>query len=158
MKIRLRLLFFILACVVILVLSIVIPLVQRVSQYKLEREDYTRYTTPLASDTVVDLCNKLDLSENDRRCNSGAVVYAPDFFDDIKEHFRNLPKEKATQEEVDETLGDYKMRCSHPTKLSTGKVYYRCLYDLRGDEVSIISIYFHGDGTIDYIMASTGGS
>lgn len=147
-----------LVSIVILVIFVVIPLVQQVRQYKTEREDYTRYSTPLSSDTVKDICSKLGLSEQDPRCNAESVVYAPEFFDDIKEYFKNMPEEKATQAEVDKTLGLYKMRCSQPTKLSNGKIYYRCLYDLRGDEVSIISVYFHSNGTIDYIMANTGGS
>jgi len=152
------LLAFILGGLLILVLFVMVSLVWKVRQYKAEKADYTRYTSPLSSDTVKDICLKLALSDQDDRCRAGAVVYAPEFFDDVKEHFRSMPKEIATQEEVDKILGEYKMRCSQPTKLSTGKIYYRCLYDLHGDEVSIISVYFHGDGTIDYIMASTGGS
>jgi len=148
----------VLGCIVILLTLVVIPLVQQVRRYKAEREDYTRYTTPLTLDTVKDICSKLGLPGQDALCNGETPVYAPDFFDDIKEYFRNLPKEKAMQEEVDRILGPYKIRCSQPTTLSSGEIYYRCMYDLRGDGVSIISVYFHNDGTIDYIMASTGGS
>lgn len=149
---------FILGCVVLLVLLVGLPLTQQLRQYKSEKEDYTRYTTPLTVETVKDICFQLGLTEQDNRCKSEAIVYAPEFFTDIKEYLRNLPKEKATQEETDKILGPYLLRCSQPSKLSNGKIYYRCLYDLRGDEVSIISIYFLQDGTIDYIMTTTGSS
>jgi hypothetical protein len=147
-----------LGCIVIFLTLEVIPLVQQVRRYKAEKADYTRHTTPLTMDTVKDICSKLGLPGQDARCNGETAVYAPEFFDDIKEYVRNLPKEKATQEEVDRILGPYKIRCSQPATLSSGKIYYSCLYDMRGDGVSIISVYFHGDGTIDYIMASAGSS
>lgn len=121
-------------------------------------DDYKSKTTPLSAEVVQDLCNKLDLPAQDWRCQPEAIVYAPEFFEDIKGYLRNLPRTSSNQAEVDELLGDYKIKCSTPQKYRYTSVAYDCLYDLHGDRVSIIVIYFTDNGTIDHYHASTGSS
>ena len=139
-------------------LFIIIRLYLPLVQYEKEKADYTKHTTPLSSNVVTDICLKLSLSNQDKRCQPGMIVYAPEFFDDIKGYFRNLPKEKATKEEVDRILGPYLLDCEPLTRLGNGKQYFRCLYDLRGDQATKILVYFNADNSIDYLMTSSGGS
>jgi len=134
--------------------SIVIAFLWHMHRLGVEKSDYTKRTTPLAETVVADLCEKLTLPEDDPRCQPGATVYAPEFFDSIKRYFKKLPAEKANQEEVDRVLGDYLDSCY--TWQETKK--YSCAYDLRGDHVSIIGAFFEADGSIYRIIASVGGS
>lgn len=137
---------------------IVIPFLKQVNERDRQAADYTSKTSPLTVEVVQDLCTKLALPANDKRCQPGTTVYAPEFFLDIKSYVRGLPKEKSNQEEIEKLLGSYKRECSLPTEARNSEVSYRCIYDLRGDEVSIISVSYRKDGSCDHIRASTGGS
>jgi len=44
------------------------------------------------------------------------------------------------------------------THVSDGPDYYRVWYDLRGDHVYTLVIFYREDGSIDEIMSSGGGS
>jgi hypothetical protein len=115
---------------------------------------YTEITTPLPRETVVDICSNFKLSANDPRCLPDSVVYGPDFFDDIKIFFRKLPKQEATLQTATEKLGKYLIVCEDPDNEGD----FRCQYDLRGDGIYAIGIYFTKDGYIYQIQASTEGS
>jgi len=121
-------------------------------------DDYKSKTSPLAEDVVQDLCNKLDLPAQDWRCQPETIVYAPEFFDDIKSYLRNLPPALSNREEVDKLLGPYLLSCDPPQVINNFGKPYRCLYDIHGDDVSIIGVYFAEDGSINRVHASTGGS
>ena len=55
------------------------------SQIRNERAvNYRSYTTPLSKEVVEDLCSKLEIQETSEHCVSDAVVYGPDFFDEIE--------------------------------------------------------------------------
>ncbi|MBN1370926.1 MAG: hypothetical protein JW987_03120 [Anaerolineaceae bacterium] len=134
------------------------PLVEYDKEWNRRAADYKSKTSPLSAEVVQDLCNKLDLPAQDWRCQPQAIVYAPEFFDDIKSYLRNLPRTSSNQAEVDALLGDYKIQCSTPQQYRYTSVAYDCLYDIHGDSVSIIAVDFTKDGTIEHVSASTGGS
>jgi hypothetical protein len=141
-----------------LFLFIVLPLYLKALQYKQEKADYTKHSTPLEAEVVSDICTKLAISSQDKRCQQGAVVYAHEFFEDIKQYFRDLPDERSTKEEVDLVIGSYQLECEPLIRESSGKEYFSCIYDLRGDWYARISIFYTKEGEIDYIMTSLGGS
>lgn len=118
------------------------------------RDDYTLHTTPLTKDVVEDICVKLEIKATSENCRPDAVVYAPDFFDEIKIYFRSLPDEEKTYSAVQDKLGDYLVFCgeSHPSG------HYRCRYDLRGDKRYPVFFWFDKDNFYYEIIATIGGS
>jgi hypothetical protein len=118
------------------------------------RDDYKLHTTPLPATTIADLCAKLGINASNEHCESKAVVYAPDLFDEIQTYFRNLPQENRTYALVEDRLGAYLDGCEKPNLDG----HYRCIYDLRGDEAYPIFFYFDRDGYYYRIIANTGGS
>ena len=118
-----------------------------------ERDNYKLHTTPLPKSVVADICLKLELEKTSAHCRSD-VVYAPDFFDEIKVYFGNLADQDKTQDLVQDKLGSYLDYCETPD--SDG--HYRCRYDLRGDDVYPVLFYFTKDNFYYRIIANTGGS
>lgn len=118
------------------------------------RDDYTNFTTPLSKDVIDDVCTKLNIQRGSKNCLPGAVVYGPDFFDEIKAYFNNLPEDKKTYEHVEQILGKYQIVC---IKVNS-KGEYSCDYDLRGDKRYRIAFFFYENGFYYRIMANKGGS
>ncbi len=139
-------------------LLVVQPLVEYDKEWNRRAADYKSKTSPLTSEVVQDMCSKLDLPAQDWRCQPEAIVYAPEFFEDIKNYLRNLPPSSSNQEEVDRLLGNYKIMCTAPQQYRYTSVAYDCIYDIHGDNVSIIGVDFTKDGVIEHVSASTGGS
>jgi hypothetical protein len=117
------------------------------------RDNYKLHTTPLPTPIVEDLCRKLNLNDTSKYCVQGALVYAPDFFEEIKTYFKNLPKQDKTYETVQAKLGSYLVLCEAPDF----EGYYRCSYDFRGDAVYPIFFYFDKDGFYQEVIANSGG-
>lgn len=128
--------------------------VQQINARAIEQSDYTKITTPLSADVAHDLCVEFEISPTDRRCESGAVVYGPDFFSDIKTYFFALPKQDATYQTVEDKLGAYRVSCEHPDN----EGHYSCRYDIRGDGIYPIGIFFTKDGFYYRIIANTSSS
>ena len=146
---------------VLLLFVYVLPIVTRVNAdlkaYETRvayRDDYKLHTTPLATSTVEDVCLRFGIKESSEHCQSNAVVYAPDFFDEIKDYFRNLPDHDKTYDVVQDKLGAYLDYCEKPNPDG----HYRCRYDLRGDDVYPVFFYFDKNGTYYRIIANIGGS
>jgi hypothetical protein len=118
------------------------------------RDNYKLHTTPLSSDVVDDICSKLGIKVSSENCGPNAEVYAPDFFDEIKAHFRNVSAEDKTYANVQDILGAYLAYCEEPHPSGD----YRCRYDLRGDQRYFVFIWFDKDNFYYHIMANTGGS
>lgn len=118
------------------------------------RDDFRMHTTPLAKSVVEDICSQLGIRESSDHCQSGNMVYAPDFFGEVKAYFRNLPDRDKTRDIVQDKLGAYLEYCEEPA--TDG--HYRCSYDLRGDKKYPIFFYFNNDGFYYRIIANTGGS
>ena len=116
--------------------------------------DYTKITTPLSSETLADICKKFELDKGDKRCQVNAVVYGPDFFDDITTYFRKVSKKDATFELVQSKLGSYFEDCDNPDN----EGFYRCYYDLRGDGIYSIVVFFNKDNVYYRIIANVSGS
>ncbi len=116
--------------------------------------DYTKITTPLPRNIVDDLCSKFDLSPNDKRCLPSSVSYGPDFFEDIKIYFEVLPRQDKTFVTVQNKLGSYLISCEKPDNEGD----YSCTYDLHGDGIYRIGIFFTKDNFYYQIIANTGGS
>jgi hypothetical protein len=118
------------------------------------RNNYKLHTTPLSDNVVEDICSKLDIKETSENCQPGAVVYAPELFDEIKTDFRNLSKQDKTYEFVQDKLGAYLDYCEKPHPNG----HYRCNYDLRGDYVYPVWFLFDRDNRYYEIIAHIGGS
>ncbi len=137
---------------------IVWKLVQLVNIYNQVKSDYTRNTTPLTAEVVNDICEKFDLSTADERCQPSAVVYAPEFFSDIEAYFTALPSDLANYETVQSKLGIYLEYQTPVVHVANGVSYFECSYDLRGDRVTYIVIWFTPEGEIIKINKVYGGS
>jgi hypothetical protein len=127
---------------------------QRYTERVARQSDYTKITTPLPKNVVDDICSKFEIDRNDVRCLPDAIVYAPDFFGDIKTYLQRLPDQDATFEIVNEILGIYLVRCGSPDD----EGYYSCRYDIRGDGIYPIFVHFTKEGQIYRVIANTGGS
>jgi len=118
------------------------------------RDNFRLHTTLLPEDVVNDICSKLEIKTSSENCKSGALVYAPELFDEIKLYFKNLPSQDKTYDIVQDKLGTYLVYCENPDPDGD----YRCHYDIRGDEVYPIAFYFDKDGFYYRIIANIGGS
>lgn len=119
-----------------------------------DQADYTKITTPLPRDVVDDICSKFEIDQGDGRCLQDSVVYGPDFFPDILAYFKRLPRHEAQLETVHDKLGPYLESCDTPDN----EGYYRCWYDLRGDGIYSVVIFFTKEGNIYRVIANSSGS
>ena len=110
-------------------------------------------TTPLEEETVQDLCDQLNMTGYEHLCQSGSVVYAPDFSPVVKQSFTPGVD---TYDDVHEKLGRYLYECRDPVTSQDGRTTYRCLYDFRGDERYMAKLQFTSDGVLDAIYGSGG--
>jgi hypothetical protein len=113
-------------------------------------------TKPLDSAVVKDLCSVFSLPASDPKCKSGSVVYAPDFFGVIRDAFQPDNGNWATYDEVQEKLGKYQYRYEPPVTESTGLTYFVSGYDLQGDRVYPIGMFFYSDGRLWRLVADVG--
>ena len=114
------------------------------------RYDNELYTTPLPLSVVEDICLNLGIKESSENCQPNNVVYAPDLFDEIETHFKNLPDREKTYDVVQAKLGAYLDYCEKPDPDGD----YRCRYDLRGDDVYPVFFYFDKNGMYYRIIAN----
>lgn len=117
------------------------------------REDYTLHTTPLRESVINDICLNLNIQASSENCQTNAIVYAPDFFDEIKAYFRDLPNQEKTYATVQEKLGDYLVFCGKPDPDGS----YRCKYDLRGDNRYLIFFSYDENNFYYEVTAPVGG-
>ena len=104
-------------------------------------------TISLSQEVVNDLCNKFELEPEDERCDhSGDDVYGPDFYDLLYQTFTPKDSPWATQEEIDQIIGDYKYECRSPSLSADGREYISCHYDFAGDKVYRFAIWYYSDG------------
>ena len=118
------------------------------------RDNFRLHTTPLPEDVVDDICSKLEIKTSSENCKSGALVYAPELFDEVKLYFKNLPNQDKTYDTVQDKLGTYLVYCENPDPDGN----YVCDYDLRGDDRYPIAFFFNKDGFYYQIIANIGGS
>ena len=136
---------FVLICALPITMA-VIPVVVEWAQ----KSDLSRYTTPLKEEVVEDICEKF-LSNDDPRCEPNRIIYAPDFFPEIRKYLQD-GKGKMTREDVQEKLGEYEYNCEEPIYYpSLHKAYYWCSYDLSGDRVFPIDIEYEVNDGRDVI-------
>jgi len=111
-------------------------------------DDWKERTTPLSRETIETLCNNFTLRDNDYLCSQTRDIYAPDFYQVIRDKFRPYEaydidvSESATFEEVEEKIGVFRIECDEVIQTSDGFAFYRCQYDLHGDQEFIIGILF----------------
>lgn len=113
-------------------------------------------TSPLDQAVINDLCSKFALPPNDARCRPGAVVYAPDFFGTIRDAFEPKNSPWAKYDDVQEMLGQYQFRYERPVTTGQGLTYFVAHYDLRGDRVFPITMFFYADGRLWRLIADVG--
>lgn len=118
------------------------------------RNDYTLHTTPLSEEVVKDICTKLEIKDTSEHCQLGTLVYAPDFFDEIKAYFEGVPDQEKTFITVQSKLDRYLVRCRVPDI----EGYYSCKYDIRGDNKYPLFFRFNNFDFYYEILIPTGGS
>ena len=95
------------------------------------------YTTPLNYETVMDLCNILQLQKFDKRC-SGEDVYSFDFYPDfIRRYDRWTPREQ-----VDNDISKYLINCSDWVVTFADGAFQDCKYDFKGDGAFTLEIEY----------------
>jgi len=118
------------------------------------RDNYTLHTTPLSKNVVKDICHKLGIIGSNEKCGPGAVVYAPDFFSEVKTYFNSLSDQDKIYNAVQDKLDNYLISCEMPDRDGN----YVCVYDLRGDGVYPITFFFNKDNSYYRIITTIGGS
>ena len=109
------------------------------------RKDINALTTPLEPIVVQDLCSKLDLPDDDTRCQPGVSTYATDFFRDIDRPFEYGI---TTYDDVHALFGEYEFRCEPRVTQADGYSYFRCSYDFNGDRMYWVTFRFSGDEAV----------
>jgi hypothetical protein len=118
------------------------------------RLSWRERTSPLSEEVLLELCQQFNLDDKDSRCKPGAKVYAPDFFKTIRNDFMHYHGEVVNYDYVQEKIGKYQYRCE-PVQKDSSAEYFICDYDLQGDRVYPIVIFFYSQGKIWRISAST---
>lgn len=118
------------------------------------RPHYSEIASPLTREVIDDICTKFELDEADTRCSQDSIAYAPDFFEDIRSYFKELPDQEANYKTAHEKLGKYLDSC----ELVNREESYRCNYYLGKVHIFPIGIYFNKEGYIFRIIANTDGS
>lgn len=113
-------------------------------------------TTPLDPEVITDLCSRFGLRADDQQCEPGAEVYAPDFFGVVRGAFQPSSGPWATYDEVQEKLGEYQYRYESPVTTGDGLTYFVAGYDLRGDRVYPIVMFFYENGRLWRLIADVG--
>jgi hypothetical protein len=121
-----------------------------------DKINWRAHTSPLSQQVIDDICMKFQLPPNDSRCQPGASVYAPDFFDDIRTTFAPANGSWATYDEVQQKLGKYQFTYEPPVTTGDGHTYFVAHYDLRGDQVFPIIMFFYADGRLWRFIANVG--
>ncbi len=111
---------------------------------------------PLKAEVIQDMCQKLKLPENDKRCQPGMIVHDVDFYEDIRRYFQALPKEKTTQAEVDRILGPYLVECSPFPE--NANAYFSCTYDLSDNNLYPIVVEYDIERKIKILVTTPGSS
>ena len=92
--------------------------------------------------------------KDNRLCTQDRPVYAPDFFPIILSTFE---RGVSTRDDVKAKLGRYEYGCEPPTyEPSSELTYYRCAYDLNGDRVFFVGIWYL-DNDVVWRMTGTIG-
>lgn len=124
-------------------------------------------TSPLTREQINVLCVNLGL-EKDIRCN-GQEVYGPDFYDVIVEAFHpeeeyGIGAKPSTYGDIEEKLGYFKVECgeviteSNVPPFGSEFKYFICNYDLRGDGVFLLGIFYkYPEETVWRITRPLGG-
>jgi hypothetical protein len=113
-------------------------------------------TTPLSPSVVRDLCSKLSVPASDRRCNLDSRSYAPEFFPEIYSQLLPDDGPAADAGQVDRLLGPYRYAEEPVSVLSDGTAFYSVGYDLQGDRVFPIRVYFYSDGLVWRVVGGVG--
>ncbi len=141
--------------ILILVLLVIVACYTSLARERYNnRKSWEAKTSPLPQKTVSALCKEFSLDSEHHLCNGSKSIYAYDFSDVLYEYFSlknssdfprdDVSKDKATItfQEVEKVIGDYKRECQevvHQKDFS----YFRCFYDLRGDDYWRNIFYFY---------------
>ena len=110
------------------------------------RERWTSRTSPLPESTIVDLCDRLQLDQNNKLCGLEKDVYAGDFYLIIRKRIQPNNQDWMDYNQVNELLGPYlEDECLFDPG-SEGTI--SCYYDLRGDKVYYIGAHFDSNGKL----------
>ena len=94
------------------------------------------FTTPLEPSVVSDVCNILELTENDPRRQT-KLMYAYEFFPDFHKRYAN----DISQQQIDNEIGKYLVNCTDwEVDKFDGVTEQFCIYDFRGDR--LFTLYF----------------
>lgn len=124
-----------------------------ISIAKLRKPDLSKYTSPLTSEVVQDICERFGVKD-EKPCTQTGTVYAPDFFPIILSSFE---RGVSTHRDVQAKLGQYEYGCEPPTYVSSlDMTYFRCSYDLNGDRVFPVGMSYDENGVLLQMTATVG--
>jgi hypothetical protein len=72
----------------------------------------------------------------------------PQFFPDVRYVIGKMPKDETNFKVVQVKLGKYLYKCEPPVVPQNGDEYFRCWYDIRGDNTYMVVVYFNKDNSI----------
>ena len=82
-------------------------------------------------------------------CKGKSDVYAPDIIEVLREHFRptddfqNDKTDVATFQDVEQVIGEFRTECQPVVHQTNPEFYFfRCFYDLRGDDYWVSAFYY----------------
>ncbi len=69
--------------------------------------EWEMHTSPLPEETILDLCDRLELEDDDPLCNVENTIYAGYFYRTIKKTIKPSSGEWMNKEQVNDLLGAY---------------------------------------------------
>lgn len=129
-------------------------LLLREAYYVKDVMSWREKTSPISPEVAKDMCQKLEISAKDWRCEEGATVYAPDFFKEINERFTPSETNPVTIDEFDRVFGEYLYETEPIVKQKDGLEYYRCWYDLNTDHIYHFVVFVKKGGEIFRLIAT----
>lgn len=99
---------------------------------------WKKSTSPLSTEVVLDVCQKLGILETESVCNS-TNVYANELYPVVLENFQIG---ESSFSDVSLVLEEYEYDSSKGGPLGDGTFYFDVSYDLQGDRKSVIVLIF----------------
>lgn len=96
-----------------------------------------KFTKPLEPQLVTELCQTLELSGSDTRCQR-RIAYAFEFFPDFLGRYKRF----TPRNQVDEEIGRYLSNCDNWVVTASDGTFQQCVYDFRGDGVFTLDINY----------------
>jgi hypothetical protein len=140
---------------IMLVIEYAVPIIVKIQERTDYYNDYSKHTSPLPEEVIQDICTKFVENKKDLRCMPGAIVYAPQFFDDMRAKITPWGFYKPSYDQVQLWIGRYQIECEPVVTYGDGRQIVHCVYGL--DSIYRFRInYNYPDGSISSATFSEG--